>query len=53
MDGSSTTWELKEEIKRLGAIWHKDFKCWKIKQITKESPAYIVLKSAGLTLQPV
>lgn len=53
MDGSSSTYELKQEIKSYGGIWYPDFNCWKIKNINKESEAYINLKICGLNLQPV
>ena len=50
ISGTSTSYELKEEIKSWGGWWEPFHKCWCI-NTNKEDVAYKTLTACGLKLQ--
>ncbi len=52
LDGTSRSYDLKEEVKAWGGYWVKDHRAWRIDCLDKNSNAYNTLKSCGLVLQP-
>lgn len=50
IDGDSSTYDLRQEIKSKGGKFNKDFKCWEIENPTDEVKKF--LRNCGLIVQP-
>ena len=49
IDHTSTTYDVKEEIKSWAGFWNKDHKCWEI--INPDDQTKSVLKAIGVKLR--
>ena len=51
IDGDSRTYDLREEIKNWGGYWVPEHKCWRIDGLSRNDPAFKILRKIGLVLQ--